>query len=138
MKKLFAIVMTLLLVFSLPLFAMAEEATTAETSADTTVEEVTTVETSADTTVETSADTTVEEATTVEETITAPESTENTTEESTEPETEPEIRFGFYPETALVTLPIMGMGMLGIFLVTLVIILTVLVLSKIGKEKEEE
>ena len=104
MKKLFAIVMTLLLVFSLPLFAMAEEATTAEAA------------------------------------TTAPETTENTTEDSTEPEseTEPEIRFGFYPETALVTLPIMGMGMLGIFLVTLVIILTVLVLSKIGKEKEEE
>ena len=113
MKKLFAIVMTLLLVVSLPLFAMAEEATTAP---------------------ETSADTTVEEATT------APETTENTTEEFTEPEseTDPEIRFGFYPETALVTLPIMGMGMLGIFLVTLVIILAVLVLSKIGKEKEEE
>ena len=113
MKKLFAIVMTLLLVVSLPLFAMAEEATTAP---------------------ETSADTTVEEATT------APETAENTTEESTEPEseTDPEIRFGFYPKTALVTLPIMGMGMLGIFLVTLVIILAVLVLSKIGKEKEEE
>ena len=113
MKKLFAILMTLLLVVSLPLFAMAEEATTAP---------------------ETSADTTVEEATT------APETAENTTEESTEPESETdlEIRFGFYPETALVTLPIMGMGMLGIFLVTLVIILAVLVLSKIGKEKEEE
>ena len=126
MKKLFAIVMTLLLVFSLPLFAMAEEATTAETSADTTAEEATTVETSADTTAEAA--------------TTAPETTENTTEDSTEPEseTEPEIRFGFYPETALVTLPIMGMGMLGIFLVTLVIILAVLVLSKIGKEKEEE
>ena len=98
MKKLFAILMTLLLVVSLPLFAMAEEATT------------------------------------------APETTENTTEEFTEPEseTDPEIRFGFYPKTALVTLPIMGMGMLGIFLVTLVIILAVLVLSKIGKEKEEE
>ena len=126
MKKLFAIVMTLLLVFSLPLFAMAEEATTTETSADTTAEEATTVETSADTTAEAA--------------TTAPETTENTTEDSTEPEseTEPEIRFGFYPETALVTLPIMGMGMLGIFLVTLVIILAVLVLSKIGKEKEEE
>ena len=112
MKKLFAIVMTLQLVFSLPVLAMAEEATTAETSADTTVEEATT----------------------------APETAENTTEESTEPEseTDPEILFGFYPETALVTLPIMGMGMLGIFLVTLVIILAVLVLSKIGKEKEEE
>lgn len=113
MKKLFAIVMTLLLVFSLPLFAMAEEATTAP---------------------ETSADTTAEAATT------APETTENTTEDSTEPEseTEPEIRFGFYPETALVTLPIMGMGMLGIFLVTLVIILAVLVLSKLGGKNEEE
>jgi ABC-type Na+ efflux pump permease subunit len=105
--------MTLLLVFSLPLFVMAEEATAApETSADTTVEEVTT----------------------------APETAEDTAEEVTNPEseTDPEIRFGFYPETALVTLPIMGMGMLGIFLVTLVIILAVLVLSKIGKEKEEE
>ncbi len=113
MKKLFAILMTLLLVFSLPLLTMAEEATTApETSADTTAEAVTT----------------------------APETTEDTAEEVTNPEseTDPEIRFGFYPETALVTLPIMGMGMLGIFLVTLVIILAVLVLSKIGKEKEEE
>ena len=109
MKKLFAIVMTLLLVVSLPLFAMAEEATAApETSADTAVEAVTT----------------------------APETAEEVT--NPESETDPEIRFGFYPETALVTLPIMGMGMLGIFLVTLVIILAVLVLSKIGKEKEEE
>jgi beta-lactamase regulating signal transducer with metallopeptidase domain len=101
--------MTLLLVFSLPLFVMAEEATAApKTSADTTVEEITT----------------------------APETAEEVTEP--ESETEPEIKFGFYPETALVTLPIMGMGMLGIFLVTLVIILAVLVLGKIGKEKEEE
>ena len=111
MKKLFAILMTLLLVFSLPVLAMAEEATTApETSA--------------------------------EEITAAPETAEDVTEETAEPETdsetEPEIKFGFYPETALVTLPIMGMGMLGIFLVTLVIILAVLVLSKIGKEKEEE
>ena len=113
MKKLFAVLMTLLLVLSLPLFVMAEETTTApETLADTAPEEVTT----------------------------APETAEDTAEEVTEPEaeTEPEIRFGFYPETAWVTLPIMGMGMLGIFLVTLVIILAVLVLSKIGKEKEEE
>ena len=109
MKKLFAIVMTLLLVLSLPVFAMAEETGTApETTSDTAVEEITA----------------------------APEATEEATEP--ESETEPEIRFGFYPETALVTLPIMGMGMLGIFLVTLVIILAVLVLSKIGKEKEEE
>ena len=112
MKKLFAILMTLLLVVSLPLFAMAEEATTAP---------------------ETSADTTVEEATT------APEITENTTEESTvhESETDPEIRFGFYPETALVTLPIMGMGMLGIFLVTGLIVLVIMLLNRISNSVEK-
>ena len=117
MKKLFAVVMTLLLVLSLPVLAMAEETTTApETSADTTAEEVTA----------------------------APEATEAPTEEVTEPESETEaetaykMQFGFYPETLKETLPVMGMGMLGIFLVTLVIILAVLVLSKIGKEKEED
>ena len=31
----------------------------------------------------------------------------------------------------------MGMGMLGIFLVTLVIVLVVLILSKVGGKKEE-
>ena len=110
MKKLFAVVMTLLLVFSLPVFAMAEEATTApETSA--------------------------------EEITAAPETAEDVTEEAAEPETdsetEPEIKFGFYPETALVTLPIMGMGMLGIFLVTLVIVLATVLLSKLGNKKKE-
>ena len=95
MKKLFAILMTLCLVFSLPLLAMAEETTT------------------------------------------APETAEDTTEEVTEPETDSEIKFGFYPETALVTLPIMGMGMLGIFVVTCVIVLAVVILSKLGKEKED-
>lgn len=115
MKKLFAVILTLLLVLSLPLFVMAEETTTApETLADTAPEEVTST----------------------------PETAEDTAEEVTESgtgsETEPEIRFGFYPETAWVTLPIMGMGMLGIFLVTLVIILAVLVLSKIGQNREED
>ena len=117
MKKLFAVVMTLLLVLSLPVLAMAEETTTApETSADTTAEEVTA----------------------------APEATEDPTEEVTEPESETEaetaykMQFGFYPETLLTTLPVMGMGMLGIFLVTCVIVLAVVVLSKLGgKDKEE-
>ena len=117
MKKLFAVVMTLLLVLSLPVLAMAEETATApETSADTTTEEVTTV----------------------------PEATEDPTEEVTEPESETEaetaykMQFGFYPETLLETLPVMGMGMLGIFLVTCVIVLAVVVLSKLGgKDKEE-
>ena len=108
MKKLFAVLLTLCLVFSLPLFVMAEEATTAPE----TVEETAPAETEP-----------------------APE---NESETQTDSETEPEIKFGFYPETALVTLPIMGMGMLGIFLVTCVIVLAVLVLSKLGgKDKEE-
>ncbi|MBR6782163.1 MAG: oxaloacetate decarboxylase [Clostridia bacterium] len=45
--------------------------------------------------------------------------------------------FGFYPDTLRTTLPIMGMGMLGIFLVTCIIVLAVVVLSKFGKQKEE-
>ena len=117
MKKLFAIVMTLLLVLSLPVFAMAEETTTApETSADTAAEEVTAT----------------------------PEATEAPTEEVTEPESETEaetaykMQFGFYPETLKETLPVMGMGMLGIFLVTCVIVLAVVILSKMGKVKEDD
>ena len=116
MKKLFAVLMTLLLVLSLPVFAMAEETVTApETSSDTAVEEVTT----------------------------APEATEDSTEDVAEPESETEaeteykMNFGFFPETLKETLPVMGMGMLGIFLVTSVIILAVLILSKIGGKKEE-
>ena len=117
MKKLFAVLMTLLLILSLPVLAMAEETGTApETSSDTAAEEVTA----------------------------APEETEDPAEEVTEPEGETEaetaykMNFGFYPATLLETLPVMGMGMLGIFLVTCVIVLAVVVLSKIGKEKEED
>lgn len=113
MKKLFAIVMTLLLVLSLPVFAMAEETGTApENTSDTAVEEITA----------------------------APEATEEATEPEgeTEAETAYKMNFGFYPATLLETLPVMGMGMLGIFLVTCVIVLSVVVLSKLGgKEKEE-
>ena len=120
MKKLFAVLLILCLVFSLPLFVMAEETTTAPE----TVEETTTA------------------PETVEETATAPTETEsapeNESETETEAETEYKMSFGFYPETLLDTLPVMGMGMLGIFLVTCVIVLAVVVLSKLGgKEKEE-
>ena len=114
MKKLFAVLLTLCLVFSLPLFVMAEEATTAPE--------------------------TVEETTTAPETVeeTAPIETESAPENETEAETEYQMNLGFYPETLLDTLPVMGMGMLGIFLVTCVIVLAVLVLSKLGgKDKEE-
>ena len=114
MKKLFAVLLTLCLVFSLPLFVMAEEATTAPE--------------------------TVEETTTAPETVeeTAPIETESAPENETEAETEYQMNLGFYPETLLDTLPVMGMGMLGIFLVTCVIVLAVLVLSKLGGKNKEE
>ena len=114
MKKLFAVLLTLCLAFSLPLFVMAEETTTAPE--------------------------TVEETTTAPETVeeTAPVETESAPENETEAETEYQMNLGFYPETLLDTLPVMGMGMLGIFLVTCVIVLAVVVLSKLGgKDKEE-
>jgi hypothetical protein len=111
MKKLFAVLLTLCLVFSLPLFVMAEETTTAPE----TVEETAPVETDP-----------------------APIETESAPENETEAETEYQMNLGFYPETLLETLPVMGMGMLGIFLVTCVIVLAVVVLSKLGgKDKEE-
>ena len=120
MKKLLVILMTLCLVMSLPLLTMAEETTTAPE----TVEETTTAP--------------VEETTTAPVTVedTAPVEDESVTENETE--TEYKMNVGFYPETLLTTLPIMGMGMLGIFLVTCVIVLAVVILSKFGKDKEEE
>ena len=109
MKKLFAVLLILLLVFSLPLCAMAEETTF---SAETSVTEIGDADTS-----------------------------EAVTEVETGGETEtaaPSMTFGFFPETLLDTLPVMGMGMLGIFVVTCVIVLAVVVLSRVGKGKEED
>jgi hypothetical protein len=89
----------------------------------------------------------------VEETTTAPETVEETAPTETEPapietesapenesetETEYQMNLGFHPETLLDTLPVMGMGMLGIFLVTCVIVLAVVVLSKLGGKNQEE
>ena len=114
MKKLFAVLLTLCLVFSLPLFVMAEETTTAPE--------------------------TVEETTTAPETVeeTAPTETESAPENESETESEYQMNLGFHPETLLDTLPVMGMGMLGIFLVTCVIVLAVVVLSKLGGKNQEE
>ena len=55
-----------------------------------------------------------------------------------ESETEYKMNVGFYPQTLMETLPVMGMGMLGIFIVTCVIVLAVLVLSKVGGKSEED
>ena len=114
MKKLFAVLLTLCLVMALPLFVMAEEATTAPE----TVEETTAPET-------------------IEETAAESTETEVGGIDSSEVETEYEMHVGFYPETLLTTLPIMGMGMLGIFLVTCVIVLAVVILSKFGGKDED-
>ena len=122
MKKLFAVLLTLLLVFTMPLCIMAEETTS---SAETSVTETGDADTSAS----------VTEATT--EAVTETDTTAPTETES-EAETEYKMNFGFYPNTLKDTLPVMAMGMLGIFVVTCVIVLAVVVLSKIGKGKEED
>ena len=114
MKKLFAVLLTLCLVMALPLFVMAEEATTAPE----TVEETTAPET-------------------IEETAAESTETEVDGADSSEVETEYEMHVGFYPDTLQTTLPIMGMGMLGIFLVTCVIVLAVVILSKFGGKDED-
>ena len=107
MKKLFVILLTLLMVLALPVSAMSAD-TTAEATTEAAVE------------------------------------TDENGVEVKNPETEileeegPKTTFGFFPATLAETLPIMGMGMLGIFLVTCVIILAVLILSKLGNKKEEE
>lgn len=66
--------------------------------------------------------------------MSAPDSSVNDVIDSdAETETdEVKTKFGFYPETLLDTLPVMGMGMLGIFIVTAVIILAVVILKKFG------
>ena len=128
MKKLFAVLLTLCLALSLPLFVLAEDPTTSETPEETTAAE--TVEETA----------TATETAPVESDPTESESNESESEAETETEAETayKMNIGFYPETLLNTLPVMGMGMLGIFLVTCVIVLAVLVLSKLGgKDKEE-
>ncbi len=109
MKKLFALIITLLLVMAFPLTALASEAT------DTAVTEP------------------VTEATTEA-------ATEATTSDKTTTETEPEQKtnFGFYLGTLAETLPLMGMGMLGIFLVTITIILAVLALRWLGDQLDKK
>ncbi len=110
MKKLLVILMTLLLVLTLPLTVFADEAVTSHEPA--------------------------EAGTEIAEDIATVGGVD-----TSEPEVEeegPKTTFGFFPETLAETLPIMGMGMLGIFLVTSVIILAVLVLSKVGKKDEED
>ena len=81
-----------------------------------------------------------EEASTAEETSVSEIGGADTSEVETEIEANegPKTTFGFFPATLAETLPVMGMGMLGIFLVTCVIILAVLILSKLGGQSDEE
>ena len=126
MKKLFAILLTLAMIVALPVVAMADDADNTEGTSSVGGVDTTEVETTVTTSeLDTEAETyrcTCENCVTEEETTTSATQT---------------ISFGFFPGTLSETLPIMGMGMLGIFLVTCVIILAVLILSKMGKNDEE-
>ena len=129
MKKLLVILMSLLVLLSvMPLCVAAEENTT-EAATESITEPVTEASTEAST-----------DASTEEETYrcTCPNCVVE--DETTEVEG-PKMTFGFFPQTLMTTLPIMGMGMLGIFLVILVIVLTTVLLNKLGslgKKNEEE
>ena len=46
--------------------------------------------------------------------------------------------FSFAPDKFLETLPILGKGMVGIFIVTGVLVLTITLLNKAGSRKTEE
>ena len=118
MKKLFLILISLLVLVSVcPLWIAAENGTEPNT------EEMTDVVTEGITNAST-------ELTTGNETFhcTCPNCVP---EEETEV-VDTTITFGFFPQTLLTTLPLMGMGMLGIFLVILVIVLTTVLLNKLG------
>ncbi len=117
MKKIIIAALFLLtLVMTLALPIAAEE------PADTTAAEITATETTA-------------AETTAAETTAAITEAETEAEETTE--AAPKTNFGFDLGTLSETLPIMGMGMLGIFLVIGTIALTVVLLSKLpGKEEE--
>ncbi len=115
MKKLFAILLTLLMIVTLPLAAVADEVVTSHDPAET-AQDVSNVGGADASDVEVS------------------EETEPLGDEEDAPKTQ----FGFFPESLAETLPVMGMGMLGIFLVIGVIVLAVIILSKIGKKNEED
>ena len=46
--------------------------------------------------------------------------------------------FSFAPDKFFETLPILGKGMVGIFIVTAVLVLTITLLNKAGSKKTEE
>ena len=128
MKKLFAILLPLLMIVALPVVAMADDADNTEGTSSVGGVDATEVETTV----------TTSELDTETETYRCTCENCVTEEAETEAPATQSISFGFFPGTLSQTLPIMGMGMLGIFLVTCVIILSVLILSKIGKKNDEE
>ena len=130
MKKLIAVLLTLLISVSVLSLCVAADTTEAVTAP--VVTEPTTEAPTAPSTAPSTEDDTF--LCTCPNCVTEPE-------EETTGEEGPKTTFGFFPSTLLTTLPVMGMGMLGIFLVTLVIVLATVLLSKLGnikKKKEEE
>ncbi len=119
--KVFVLSLALLMLLSLLSLTVAAES-------ETTVESQATVETDAET-----ADLTETAAVTDTE-------TEEATEAVTDSETEATINFDFQPNQFVINLKYMAAGMVGIFLVIGVIILTILILGKLTapKNKDEE
>ena len=119
---------TCMLAILLTLSIGATDVTTADTTAETLVETV------AETTDETDAVT--DASTDTAEEATSSEDTELSTDSVDEPSAD-KFGFSFRPDTLKKTLPIMGMGMLGIFLVTGTIILVITLLNWISNTAEK-
>ena len=111
MKKLLYVLLALLMISALTVTAMAEYTVAPETAAP--------------------------EAGTSEAETSEVETPEADTSEADTSEDGADVNFRVDFSTLSTTLPIMGMGMLGIFLVTCVIILAVVVLGKLGGRDEE-
>ncbi len=135
MKKLLVVItLVFTLLACLPLAVCAET----EAVTDAVTESVTEVVTEATTD-------DVDEITTDDVDETTPLATETTGvpagDTSAETDDGPKTNFGFYPDSLKETLPVMGMGMLGIFVVIGLIVLTVLILrwvsGKLDKGEED-
>ena len=63
---------------------------------------------------------------------------EVTIQAATQAASEAAFQFGIFPEKLLDSLPIMGLGMFGIFVVTGVIVLTVGALNKLPEKEDKD
>ncbi len=133
LQRLYGMIVALLLLLCLPLGVAAEalDTVTDQTAVSEPADTLT-----ADTTADTVADT--DAATEAGDADLTVESADETSETSDETDETAKTGFRFNPASLKETLPVMGMGMLGIFIVTVTIVLVVIILRRFGGKSEED